>query len=336
MEDSLLKIMESINRHHEEEAQVKESLYRTRQKVEALNLAIMIKKSHYSLEQNDEALKDIESIKVQLKQLLINEDSIIHRMKELRVSKEQLQESIKRNIMLADKWIFLLSEQMDHESDIVQQIPTDNDVIPSDSEELMQIQKQDIQKLKEELEIKDKLIEQAENRIPRELLTYEAILQSAAEEQARAPFKQRQGERLFTKVTRFGMVKTGCRQADIQKKSDRDKRNYSVVSQNSSFSTGNSSGAGALGKLANSLVKDPSRSSVTNPHKSSHRQLLNAGTRIVIGPTKTLLNTEKLPFMATSDTRESRQGKVKIEKIRGSRFVIERPQILYGNKSLYH
>jgi len=332
MEENLIKLMESINKHHEEEAKTKEYLYKIRQKIEVLNLMIIVKKSQYDIHQDEEILKEIEANKLTLKKLLASEDTILHRIKELQIAKEQLQQGIKRNVMLTDKWIFLLSEQMDNESDIVQQMPVESDVSNIDSENLQKQQKQDIEKLKAELEMKDKLIDHIEN-IPKDLLTYEGILQSVKEEQLRS----KQGDKLFTKVTRFGIVRNGYRQADIQKKTDRDKRNYSVISQNSSFSTGASSGAGlVLGKLANSLVKDPSHSSMTNPHKSSHRQLLNAGTRIVIGPTKALLNTEKLPFMATSDTRESRQGKVKTEKIRGSRFIIERPQVIYDNKSIYH
>ena len=77
MEEILLKILDDINKHHEEESNTRSDLYKVRQKIEALNLTITVKNSHYEVsdkDRNNIFFNDIEASKVQLKKLLINED----------------------------------------------------------------------------------------------------------------------------------------------------------------------------------------------------------------------------------------------------------------------
>ena len=122
-------------------------------------------------------------------------------------------------------------------------------------------------------------------------------------------------------LNRFGPIRGVHNQFEGQKKSE---RNYSMASQSSSFSTGASSGAApGLTKLSNSMKKDP--------HKVSHIQLINAGIRIPAGPSKGLLNTDKMTCAVANEAKGIRSINKKDQKLRQSRSLLERLQFIYQN-----
>ena len=296
----------------------------------------MVRKAHcdaWNRSQNADVsmIQQLESDRIQLKQLLINEQVFVSRLRELQLSREQLQREMSENILLKDKWASLLSKQVEHDKSVVQQIPIDEEASKEDVEALIQMQKDDIKKLKEQLELRDRMVESVCDSGCMGLLSYEGIVKATKEEQA--------GMRLMTnlqanKLDRFRMSKIRQYQTDVRNKHDRDKRNCSVISQNSSVSTGASSGlTPGLFKIINPLVKDTNRNSTKSLNRLSHRKLLNAGARIVIGPTKSYVNTNKLPFMAVNDLKEPKQ---KYENRRASKFLLEKSRPIYENSFLYH
>lgn len=345
IEEIAAGVLKEINEHHNEESNVRLSLYKIKQRIEVINLQLITQKTHIetvTAQKKTELQKELDSTKIQLKQLLINEEVLLNRLKELQQDKIMLHQKIKRNYVLGDNWITILSSQLNHDKNLTQQIPIEGDASYSETDKLAQQQKEDIEKLREQLLIRDKMIEDAgkgsDLTIRTDILSFDEVLKTVdnlklKDQMPGASFVPPMQERLFMKVNRFGHGKGVFHHADIQKKSDREKRNYSVASQNSSFSTGASSGAvPGLLKLANPLAKDSVRGSMKN-NKINHRQLINAGARIVIGPTKSLLNTDKLPFMAANEVKES---KPKLPKLRPSRFVLERPRFVYENKAPFH
>lgn len=343
VEEEVFIALKEINEHHGDESNVRLSLYKIRQNIEAANLRLLAQKSHLETVTSDkrqEVQKELEASKIHLRQLLINEEVLLNRMRELQHEKASLQHKVRRN-NLGELWTPILLTQLDHERDITQHIPIEGDALHADTNKLVQLQQEDIEKLREQLVIRDKMIERSRKgsdlAARKDILSYEEVLKTvetlkAKDQIAGSNFGHPVQERLFMKMNRLGHAK-GIHYIEQQKKSDREKRNYSVASQNSSFSTGASSGAvPGLLKLANPLAKDSVRGSIKNS-KINHRQLINAGTRIVVGPTKSLLSTDKLTLMAASENKES---KPKLPKLRPSRFILERPRFVYENKAPFH
>jgi hypothetical protein len=78
-----------------------------------------------------------------------------------------------------------------------------------------------------------------------------------------------------------------------------DKRSYSVISQNSSFSTGASTGVTPGKLLINNIASKQLNKLDEYPsnNKISHRQLLNAGAHIASGNYhKFTLKNERIPY----------------------------------------
>jgi len=312
----------------------------------------MVKKCKYeTLEKNnsdsEDLMKEISGNEIQLKQLLINEDVLINRSKELQKNRDQIITKIKRNASLADKWITFLATEIENQKDIVHIIATDGDVILPEAQKLSSTQQEIIQKLKEQLEIRDTMIGQVKKKIEEqgkeinigelsEILSFEEICKISKDEHNSISSKNaylpnvhyqnsiNHGEKLFTKVAQY--TKIPRKLNDYKKKDPKDeKRSYSVVSQNSSFSTGASSGAVQAIKIGSLLAKQAkhlSRRGPTNLNKISHSKLMNAGAHIAIGPTRFLLSSDKLPFMATSDIKNIKPAGLKSGK-KLSKFVDE-------------
>jgi len=344
VEEVAVNILKEINDHHNDESNVRLSISKVRQKIAAVNLELIAQKSHCEAVtglQKSKVQKEIESSKIQLKQLLISEEVLLNRMKELQQDKNTLRQKIRRNFTLDDNWTTILTTQLEHKKGLTLQIPIEGDASYSDTDKLAELQLKDIEKLKKQLAMRDKIIEDsgkvADLATRSDLLSFNEVLKTVEntklKDQVPGPtFGHSTQDRLFMKVNRVGYSKGGYHYTE-QKKSDREKRNYSMASQNSSFSTGASSGAvPGLLKPINPLSKDSIRSSVKN-NKINQRELVNAGTRIIIGPTKSLLNTDKLPLIAASEVKES---KPKLPKLRPSRFILERPRFVYENKVTSH
>ena len=321
LEEEVQKLLEEINEHHSEEGNVRKSLYKIRQKIETLSYLIMVRKSNYESltkddESADELLKEISGNEIQLKQLIINEEVLLNRMRELGRNREHMLNAIRQRQMLVENWISMLAKQLEHEKNVVAHIPTDGDVISAEAQSMAQRQNEIIERLKEQLVLRDDMIARVKSEFKQRnaeldtdqtgLMVYEDIVKFAQDERnAKArnftlPTIQQSyaspNDKLFTRIPRFKLPR---KQANInnlyqageiivsskivKKKEGRDdKRSYSVVSQNSSFSTGASTGAAPLGKIV-SLLSKPKQVSRQNGNKMSHRQLLNAGTHIAIG-----------------------------------------------------
>ena len=240
----------------------------------------MIKKCHYETlsETNPESkdlLKEISANEIQLRQLLINEEVLVNRMKGLQRNEEQLMQKIRKYIGLADKWINVLVSQVEHEKEIVKQIPIDGDIILTDAEKMSETQQSIIEKLKEQLELRDAMIEKTKEELKRHdkeldigsdiILTFDEVIKTSQEEHSNAtkgknlqlPAVQQSSSmspEFLKRFSRFTMSseKQLTEIARRKKEGKQDKQNHSLVSRDSSFSTGASSGAmpmlGLLGK----------------------------------------------------------------------------------------
>ncbi len=330
VEEEVGKLLEELNEHFTEDGNVRKSLYKIRQKIETLSLAIMVKKSHYETlgkaeKAGQDLLREVSSNEIQLKQLLINEEVLANRIREMQHERDQMALNIKQKQLLADKWIAILSGQIEHDKNVAQMIPTEGDVIGREAQDMAETQNGVIARLREQLQLRDDMIAKTRTQLKERdvdiadaagegMMGFEEIVKAAQSEKTpRAKNSQLPplpaagsvagGEKLFTRVPHFRLSRR--QQPNLNpdvggikssKKKGDDKRSYSVVSQNSSFSTGASSGAAPPGKLSRIVAKHAKgagkgkRGRGTNPKRGggaanrvSHRQLLNAGSRIVLG-----------------------------------------------------
>lgn len=336
-EEEMKSILEEVTEHYADEGNVRKSLYKIRQKINTLTFAVMVKKSHYeTLSKSDPAssdavLKDISSNQIQLKQLLINEEVLVNRMKELNRSREALIKNIKQKQLLDDRWIEALSSHFLSEKELTLCIPTDNDLITKETQTIVETQDSIIAQLKEQLRMRDDMIETTRAKLKEQgatfegnmsgVLQYEEIVKAADEERAHlaakpilpviqpSPFGQvlrfGENEKLFTRVSRFKLPKGIAKMTNdhqyveatkVASTNHRDeKRSHSVISQNSSFSTGASSGPA----LANRLILNSlnAKQALHNEQQfalgiqdgkgignnGSNRKLINAGLEIATG-----------------------------------------------------
>lgn len=306
----------------------------------------MTKKSHYetlSKTNNTNAdiqMKEITSNEIQLKQLIINEDVLVSKLRELNDSRERLVKSIRQKQLLADKWISLLVGQINHQGDLVGNIPVEGDVILNEADTMIEEQNQVIQGLKEQLLLRDKMIQNAKDSLKEHnanldarddgILSLEEIWKHVQEESSAGRSMQlpplqpthsnhiSSNEKLFTRVLQLRMNRKPTNRSSLMQTSDKnviiynnkvqaeenkknkrnnakevkdDKRSNSVVSQNSSFSTGASKGSVQVSKfLPLNKIPGNERPGMKAVSKSiQNRKLQKAGAQIALGGYRKLL-----------------------------------------------
>ena len=282
-------------------------------------------------------LKEIDLEKNKLRQLLVNEQVIVNRINELKREKAVLQQDIRRNVQLGDHWPRILLGQMYHEKELTDHIPIEGVVIETETDELIRNQREDIQILQKQLNIRNKILNDAgkgdELFMRPDILTYDEVIKRVETFAENRQMPEPSSGRLFFKIKQVNANAINCKTED-QKKSARPRRNHSVMSQNSSLSTGGSSSQKQkLMRLPNPLTNDSSREIIKNPIKIINRPLINAGSRIVVGPTRSLQNTNQLPFIGANVRKETKPF---IQKVRPSMFLLEKPQVMHENRPPFH
>jgi len=304
MEENLQNTLNSVNEHYEELSNVQKSLCDIRQRIETANLAIAVKKTQSEISDDPKLLKDISSDELQLKEFHISEQVLINRMKELQEKRTHILERIPMTEGLSS----IINQQIDHERQLMQQIPIEGFMQVSDIEELAKLQETTICKLKEQLELRDVMLKKIDVTLDvsskNAIVSYKDLLEKAKDEHSKG-FKsiKHTANKIRTQNSKSN-IRNGRQPSYIREYIDEDKKNSNIGSQESSFLIRASSEAVPI--WGNHLPKNSESMSIQTD-KMRRRRFVNNGSHIIIGSTKDLILPKKPSFVTKSEVRRARR-----------------------------
>ncbi len=337
-------IVTDIDRHYAQEGAARKQLHTLAQTMETQTLIRHHKRAQ--CESARDQPQDSQTLQLPeqppLQEMASNRDTLTTQLRGFQGQQEQLLENIRQKPNLAERWVALAKTHAAHEEELVEQIPTEGEVVGKKAETIVDFNNMLILKLKEQIKLRDQVLARAHEQLrevqadpeppdPR-LVRHDDLLTLPQEHTPmiglRSPTismgKLRDGSvKLVPKAARLkpsrkpsetspqaAAAASRSNRASQRKEKKDEKRSHSVFSNNTSFSTGASTGAplpthgGSINNIARQIQQIESRlARKDEPYIEANRKLKNAGALIVGGYRK--FRSERPHYAPLTDLKPS-------------------------------